>query len=119
MATNIEQIFGQYARKKSTALQPFLWLATILSSAIIGAAKWGVPVEVIYVEVVLLAATVWGFLKAYFFLLKVDRDALRSEPYQLAKYAMDRGLIGDNNSGAVDPNDVDNIPSQPSDKEGP
>ena len=42
-------------------------------------------------------------LGAYIYLLIADRDALRSETFSLSKLAIEKGLVGDNISGLIQP----------------
>ena len=42
------------------------------------------------------------YILAYIHLLFHDRDALRSEKYSLQKLAIERGLVGDSETGIID-----------------
>ena len=42
------------------------------------------------------------YILAYIYLLFHDRDALRSEKYSLQKLAIERGLVGDSETGIID-----------------
>jgi len=70
--------------------------------ALIGATKFESPTFVIVILTILLSAAVILAGCAYVYLLKNDRDALRSESFTLQKIALERGLIGDNAAGLVD-----------------
>jgi hypothetical protein len=52
----------------------------------------------IILAVVLLSA-VAAYLGAYLYLLKVDRDALRSERFTLSKMAIEKSVTGDDVAG--------------------
>ena len=43
------------------------------------------------------------YLFTYIFCLFTDKDALRSENYSISKLAIEKGIIGDNITGMVEP----------------
>jgi hypothetical protein len=53
---------------------------------------------------------VLAYLFAYFFLLVKDRDALRSERFQLSKMAIERSIVGDSIEGFIDPDKLPLLP---------
>ena len=90
---------------RSSALHALQWvlgllLAAVLASIVAGAEKW-----VLISIGAAIGLVLFTFLGAYIFLLRTDRDALRSENYAISKMAIDRGLIGDDLSGFIDPAD--------------
>lgn len=87
--------------KRSTALQPLLVLAGIVGAMLISAVWVGAPTWMIvglFVSFcILLLLIFWGYL--YF--MKTNPDALRSEKFNIAKMALERGMIGDKILGMV------------------
>ena len=69
----------------------------------IGAGLAHLPVWVLVMLGVFQGLTVLAYLAAYFFLLVKDRDALRSERFQLSKMAIERSITGDNLAGFLEP----------------
>ncbi len=88
---------------RSTALGTIQWLMAILLGGLIAlfsakAATWSVGL----VGAMLALAFVL-YLYAYLFFMFKDPDALRSERYSLRRMEIEKGLIGDNVSGLLDP----------------
>jgi hypothetical protein len=97
----LQQASAQGSR--STALNPLGWAMTIIFSAMIGAGVAHMPTWVLVMLGVFESFAVAAYLIAYFFLLVKDRDALRSERFQLSKMAIERSIAGDNLAGFIDP----------------
>jgi hypothetical protein len=53
------------------------------------------------------------FLAAYIFFMTRDPDALRSERYSIQKMAIEKGLIGDDLHGLLEPTEGTTPPSLP------
>ena len=97
----LQQASAQGSR--STALNPLGWALSIIFSAMIGAGLAHMPTWVLIMLGVFESLAVVAYLAAYFFLLVKDRDALRSERFQLSKMAIERSITGDNLAGFIDP----------------
>ena len=93
----LQQASAQGSR--STALNPLGWALSIIFSAMIGAGVAHMPTWVLIMLGVFESFAVAAYLIAYFFLLVKDRDALRSERFQLSKMALERSVVGDNIKG--------------------
>jgi len=90
------------AHSRSSVLVPLQWLFVIFM--------------VFFIALILVKAPTWaivgcGFCLFLLFLVAIaayiyfglrSPDALRSEQYSLSKYAMERGLYGDSDSGMVE-----------------
>ena len=97
----LQQATAQGSR--STALNPLGWALTIVFSAMIGAGVAHLPGWVMIMLGVFEGLLVVAYVAAYFFLLLRDRDALRSERFQLSKMAIERSITGDNIAGFLEP----------------
>ena len=97
----LQQATAQGSR--STALNPLGWALAIILSALLGSAFDHPPIWLTPLLAVCAATVVVAYLVAYFFLLIKDRDALRSERFQLSKMAIERSVVGDNIAGFLDP----------------
>jgi hypothetical protein len=97
----LQQATAQGSR--STALNPLGWALAIILSALLGSAFDHPPTWLTPVLAVCVGTVVVAYLAAYFFLLVKDRDALRSERFQLSKMAIERSIVGDNIAGFLAP----------------
>ena len=97
----LQQATAQGSR--STALNPLGWALAIILSALLGSAFDHPPIWLTPILAVCAGTIVVAYLFAYFFLLVKDRDALRSERFQLSKMAIERSVVGDNIAGFINP----------------
>ena len=87
---------------RSTALKPLHWIVAIL----LGGTLFGIFLDapswflITLVGMFVICVLLFGY--AYLVFLKKDPDALRSEIYSLRKFAIEKGLYGDNLSGMID-----------------
>lgn len=92
---------------RSTALHALQWVIGLFLSAlallVFGGAQPWLLISVGLALLVVLAV----FLGAYLYLLLRNPDALRSEHFSLSKMAIEKGLVGDNVQGLIDPMTVD------------
>jgi hypothetical protein len=70
-----------------------------LSALLIAARISGVPFWLLVLLGIAVSSTGIAFLVAYFILLCVDRDALRSERFTLSKLALEKSVTGDSSRG--------------------
>ena len=94
-----ERLGSAYLKySRSDALAPlgrFGWLLFAMTSvAAMAGITWLLIVLAIFDAVLVLT-----FLAAYLYLLKHDRDSLRSERYNVQRMAIERGLVGDSAKG--------------------
>jgi hypothetical protein len=84
-----------------------------LSALLIAARISGAPQWLLVFLGVAVAGTGIAFLVAYFILLFIDRDALRSERFTLSKLAIEKSVTGDSLRGftAVDAGDARVLPA--------
>ena len=100
--------------KKSTALQPIVFIALILTLGVVGAIHSNVDIWIIWTFFALLGVVLILFSIGFIFFMIKDPDALRSETYNMAKFAMERGLIGDDNVGTLfEPSELNALPLTP------
>jgi len=96
---------GTLSGSRSTVLQPFYWIIGILTTGIFAALQASAPDWVLQVIVLGLGLSIIAFLGAYFYCLVKDRDALRSERYNVTKMAIESGLKGDDLTGLMESDD--------------
>jgi hypothetical protein len=87
---------------RTDALRPLASLSAILLLALLGGVYENSPIPLIILISALFTLTVIIYLICYGFLLRYDRDALRSERYSLQKIAIQHGIFGDSTSGVID-----------------
>jgi hypothetical protein len=87
---------------RSTSLQPLAWLSGILTSGLVVAGSSNVPNWALVILAIFLGLTVLLYLVSYVYYIFKDPDALRSEKYTLSKMALEKNLIGDDQSGLVE-----------------
>lgn len=88
---------------RSTALKPIGWMTSLLASATLAAFYLNTPSWVGILFAVSTGLSVLLYLVAYIYLMVRDRDALRSEKYSLQKLAIEKGLLGDDMHGFIEP----------------
>ena len=97
----LQQATSQGAR--STALNPLAWaMAIVLSTLAIVARIVGLSGWVLVLLGTFAGLFVVAFLAAYFILLFMNPDALRSERFTLSKMAIERSVTGDSLKGFTD-----------------
>jgi len=88
---------------RSSALNPVLWVFVISTAALIG--SWGLRaptwILILFGSFSSLTMILFGF--SFVFFVFKDPDALRSEKYSLSKMAIEKGLLGDDIKGLLDP----------------
>lgn len=84
---------------RSDALKPLVWPFGISLTACIGLTATHAAVWTIGIAGVFACAFALLYIGAYLFFLFSNPDALRSESYTLQKMALERGLVGDSDSG--------------------
>jgi threonine/homoserine/homoserine lactone efflux protein len=94
----LQQATAQASR--ANALNPLAWAFGLALSALLVAARIsGAPQWLLVLLGVAVAGTGSAFLVAYFILLFIDRDALRSERFTLSKLAIEKSVTGDSLRG--------------------
>ena len=103
MVQALLQLFQHQAGsgKKSTALQPIIYLAGFVLLALIVSFQLDTPLWLSIALFVILGIIILLFVGAYIYFMFRNPDALRSEKFNITKFAMERGLIGDNILGAI------------------
>ena len=103
-----EQMKAELGR--TDVLRPATWLFGISLTALTGMSFSQAPFWLLVFMTVMCGS--FGLLAgiSYAFCLVKDRDALRSEKYQLHKLAIERGLLGDSKAGLIEIEDVKALP---------
>ena len=79
---------------RSTVLRPLGWLIGILATLAFAGMHLQIPIWMNVVIFALLSLGVTLYLRAFFYCLLNDREALRSEKYSLQKLAIEKGRGG-------------------------
>ncbi len=107
----LQQATAQGSR--ANALNPLAWAFGMSLSALLVAARISAaPTWLLVLLGIAVGGTGIAFLVAYFILLFVDRDALRSERFTLSKLAIEKSVTGDSLRGftAIDLGDQRALP---------
>lgn len=88
---------------RSTVLKPLGWLIPMLLSSMLISFYIGSPSWVSVLLVVFNILTVALYFFTYMFCLFKDRDALRSEKFSIQKMAIEKGYLGDDSTGLLNP----------------
>jgi len=104
VSTFQEQLHASQSR--SDILRALAWIMAILLAATLLSFSISTPTWFSVLLATFLAVTMAVYLFAYVYCLFRDRDALRSETYTLHKMAIERGFLGDDVSGLVDPKNL-------------
>jgi hypothetical protein len=90
---------GELVRSKSSVLVPLHWKLLILGLLLVIMVLLHASVWIEICLVVLLCLVTLQSSYAYNHFMKTNPDALRSEKFATTKYAIDKGLYGDSDSG--------------------
>ena len=103
----VRQLFQESDAKgtRSSGLRPLQWILGTLITGLLGsvwlkAPEWVTASLTVGVGVFLLLG-----VYAYIYFMIKNPDFLRSEAFTLHKMAIEKGLIGDNVSGLIEPED--------------
>ncbi len=88
---------------KATVLKPLGWLLGILITAIFISFYIHAPIWVPVMFSVFVGLVMSLYLGAFIYCLLKDRDALRSETYSIQKLAIEKGFVGDDIAGILQP----------------
>lgn len=84
---------------RTDALKPLVYAMGILFTATVGLVWRSAPAWLLIVVATLLVIATIGYFAAYAYCLLSNPDLLRSETYGLRKMAIERGVLGDSDSG--------------------
>jgi hypothetical protein len=90
---------GKVVESKSSALVPLQWKIIVLVFFLFLFVVVKAPLWIEIGVFVLLVVLVLQSSFSYHYFMKTNPDALRSEKYSISKYAIERGLYGDSDSG--------------------
>jgi hypothetical protein len=82
-------------QSRTSALNPLQWLMVILSGGLVAALIVKASMWVLIVLIALVVSGCIFLLCCYWYFMKNNPDALRSEKFLFSKMALERGLIGD------------------------
>lgn len=99
----ISSLFQQATAQgsKSTVLRPLGWLTAICCAALLGAVEMKAEPWLLVVFAFLAALSVLLYMASYVYCLLTDKEALRSETYQIQRLAIEKGFVGDNLTGVL------------------
>ena len=105
--------------KRSTAMQPLIWLLGILLFGTLSSFYLALPAWVGKVLMGLLVLIILVFVGVYIYFMLTNSDALRSEKYSLNKLAIEKSVVGDDLTGILtESSTVDNVFIENSTEEG-
>jgi hypothetical protein len=93
--------------QRSSALGTVQWLLAILFSGLGATLYYGGPTWLIALEALLASIVTFNHLVAFWYFARRDPSALRSESFVLTKMAIERGLVGDDSAGLLEPPPAD------------
>ncbi len=94
---------------RSTILHPLQWLLAILLPSAIASVVVNAPVWMIIGLSSASLLDLLFFFAAYLYFGFNDPDALRSEKFVIDKMVIERGLLGDNIQGLLEPEHTDRL----------
>jgi hypothetical protein len=97
MWSTLQQVLS--GNTKSTVLKPLGWLIGLTLVASVSMYHYGVPAWLAGTVGTLCIASIVLYIAAYIYFAITDKDALRSERYSIQKLAIQKGFIGDDQSG--------------------
>jgi hypothetical protein len=86
---------------KSTVLNPLGWLVGLTLVGSISAQSLRSPPWFADTLGVLCILSIISYMVSYFYFAKTDKDALRSEKYSIQKLAIQKGFVGDDQTGYI------------------
>lgn len=86
---------------RSTVLKPLAWLIGLTLIGSIGSHRLGTPLWLANTIGVLSVVSIILYISAYIYFAVTDKDALRSEKYSIQKLAIQKGFIGDDQTGYI------------------
>ena len=105
MGAEILQSLLQHANasgSKSTALQPLVWVITVLTTALVAAVQVQASPWIVGGLAVLAGVVVLALLAAYWHFAVKNPDYLRSERFNLTKMQIEKNQLGDTSVGFKD-----------------
>lgn len=87
---------------KTNIMKPLNWLISILGALVIGGFIYGLPMWMDCILFVCLILVLLYYLFVYTYCLLKDKDALRSERFNVQKMAIEKGILGDSSVGIID-----------------
>ncbi|EQA13939.1 hypothetical protein HPSSW140_0265 [Glaesserella parasuis SW140] len=89
---------------RSNVIVSLLWLFFLTLGSTVTYAIWGDKEILLYFFIGALSVELLSIIVAYFIFAFKDPDCLRSETYTLSKLAIEKGQVGDNQTGLLEPN---------------
>ena len=86
---------------RSTVLKPLGWLVALTLTGAIGAFRLAATPWFSNTLGALCLLSIILYFVAYIYFAIIDRDALRSEKYSIQKMAIQKGFIGDDQTGYI------------------
>ena len=95
----LKSFSGSIQGKRSTALQPLVWVLGTCFTVTLVAVQIRAPEWLVLLFAIICGAIILTAISCYVYLMLKDRDALRSEHFNITKMQIERGLVGDSLSG--------------------
>lgn len=107
--TLVNRLFARFSNvegmnARSNVIVSLLWLFFLTLGSTVTYAIWGDKEILLYFFIGALSVELLSIIVAYFIFAFKDPDCLRSETYTLSKLAIEKGQVGDNQTGLLEPN---------------
>jgi hypothetical protein len=93
---------AQIGQSRSSITNPLQWMVVILLGGIVLGALIKLPSWLIEGLVGCLLLVLAVFVYSYLFFMHTKPDVLRSEQFHLSKMRIERGLVGDSQTGLIE-----------------
>lgn len=107
--TLVNRFFARFSNvegmnARSNVIVSLLWLFFLTLGSTVTYAILGDKEILLYFFIGALSVELLSIIVAYFIFAFKDPDCLRSETYTLSKLAIEKGQVGDNQTGLLEPN---------------
>jgi len=92
---------------RSTVLKPLGWLLLICVGAILSVLYMKGPTWIVILFFLAIGIIIILYLFTFIYCLFTDKDALRTEKYSIQKLAIEKGFVGDDIFGQLDPDQAE------------
>ena len=101
----LKSFLEHYSAKgtKANVLKPVGWIISVLIFANIYVFYINLPIWVCILFTIFSSLAILLFIFSYIYCLLTDKDALRSESFTIQKLAIEKGFVGDNIIGKLNP----------------
>jgi hypothetical protein len=84
---------------RSTVIRPLGWLTSICIAGFLTSVESKAPTWILVLLSTFAGLSVILYMASYVYCLITDKEALRSEKYQIQRLAIEKGFVGDSQTG--------------------